>query len=166
MRLNFQPRSRSSFDEVSGIAIPRARALPAILQDGRPATEYQFEFVRGSEVVGGLGFFGTKEVVEREGTQELVSVFDLAHEWLIIYLVKLQRNLGIPGDEFLFVRDMARGLVMAYAGQDDNDENLRYVAVTSIDALMSAGVAVPAGSVPSAEGLIILAEASVPSRTA
>lgn len=166
MRLKFKPRSRSSFDEVSGIAVPRARVAPATLEDGRSATEYQFEFARGSEVVGGLGLFGTKEVVEREGAQESVSVFDLSHDWLILYLMKLQQSLSIPGDGFSFLCDMANGLVMAYAGQDDNEDNLRYVAVTSLDALMSAGVAAAEGCVPSAEGVIILAEAYVPARAA
>lgn len=163
MALQFQPQPRSSFDPISGIAIPRPRMLPTTLSNGRPGTEYQYAFVRDGKTIGGLGFDGSEQVVEAAGRRERTFTFDLGHDWLIQYLVQLKRVLGIPADDFSFVRDIAEGLVMAFAQQADNEENLRYVVITTGEALSGAGVPAPTDIIQNSSDIIVLAETAVPS---
>lgn len=163
MVLQFQPQPRSSLDPISGIAIPRPRMLPTTLSNGQPGTEYQYAFVREGKAIGGLGFDGSEQVVETEGRRERIFTFDLGHDWLIQYMVQLKLALGIATDDFSFVRGLAEGLVMAFAEQVDNDENLRYVVITTKDALSAAGVPAPEDIIRHPSDIIVLAETAVPS---
>ena len=162
MALQFQPQPRSSLDPVSGIASPRPRMLPTTLSNGQPGTEYQYSFVRDGKTIGGMGFDGSEQVVEAAGCRERVFTFDLGHDWLIQYLVQLKLALGIPADDFSFVRNLAEGLVMAFAGDADSEENLRYLVITTGEALSAAGVVAPEDITLRHSKIIVLAEAEVP----
>ncbi len=163
MLLQFQPRPRSSFDPISGIAIPRPRMVPTTLLNGQPGTEYQFAFVRDGKTIGGVGFDGSEQVVENTGHRERIFTFDLGHDHLIQYLVQLKRGLDIPTDDFSFVRGVAEGLVMAFAGQADNEENQRYAVITTGEALSGAAVTAPQDIIRQPRGIILLAETVIPS---
>lgn len=162
MPLNFQPQLRSSFDPIHRVSIPQPRILPATLPEGQEGTEYQYAFIRDGKMIGGLGFFGTDVEVEIAGRKEWVFTLDLGHDWLISSMVEFKQVLGDADDDLTFVRGLANGLVMAYAGRTDNEDNLRYVAVTTSAALAAAGVAIPAETEISADGLIVLAQVVVP----
>jgi len=113
-------------------------------------------------MIGGLGFFGTDAEVETDGLKEWVFTLDLGHDWLVSSMVEFKQTLGDTDDDFTFVRCLANGLVMAYAGQVDNEDNLRYVAVTTSAALAQAGVEMPGGTDVTGDGVIVLAQVVVP----
>ncbi|MEN5286595.1 hypothetical protein ABE494_11720 [Stenotrophomonas lactitubi] len=162
MRLCFEPRPYSSFDPVSGITIPRPRVLPGELADGTVVTEYQYAFYHGDKRVGGLGFHGTDQLAEINGHTERVFTFDLGHDWLITYMLEFKTMVGNSDTDFSFLRDLAQGLAMAYAGQTDNVEDLRYVAITTVSALAIAGVLTPDRGLVASDSHVVLAEAYVP----
>lgn len=64
-------------------------------------------------------------------------------------------------DDFTYLRGLAQGLVLAYAGRTDNEDNLRYIAVTSIEALDQAGVPIAGAISVLPDGKVVLAEAAV-----
>lgn len=158
----FQPRLDSSFDPIHRVSIPEPRILPAALPDGQQVTEYQYAFIRDGRRIGGLGFFGTDAEVKTDGLTEWVFTFDLGHDWLVSSMVEFKQTLGDTDDDFTFVRSLANGLVMAYAGQVDNEDNLRYVAITTSAALAQAGVEIPGGTDVAADDVIVLAQVAVP----
>lgn len=162
MPLCFEPRIYSSFDPVSEITIPRPRILPGELADGTVVTEYQYAFYLGDKRVGGLGFHGTNRLAETDGHTERVFTFDLGHDWLITYMLEFKTMVGNVDNEFSFLRDFAQGLAMAYTGQTDNVEDLRYVAITTASALAIAGVLIPDQVLVASGDHIVLAEAHVP----
>lgn len=78
-------------------------------------------------------------------------------------MLRSKEDIGSTDDDFTYLRGLAQGLVLAYAGQTNNEDNLRYVAVTSVEAMDQAGVPI-AGAVPILpDGKVVLAEAAVPS---
>ncbi|WP_421569017.1 hypothetical protein [Stenotrophomonas sp. PD6] len=162
MPLSFQPRSHSSYEPVSDVSIPRPRVLPATLSSGGKGTEYQYSFYRGDDRIGGLGFDGPDEIVVIDGSREWVFTFDLGREAIIKSMLRYKPDFGETDDDFTFLRGLAQGLVLAYAGRTDNDDNLRYVAVTNLEALERAGVRMTAESVALSDGIVVLAEVAVP----
>lgn len=158
----FQPQLRSSFDPIHRVSIPQPRTIPAALPDGQQGTEYQCAFIRDGRAIGGLGFFGTDAEVEAAGLKEWVFTLDLGHDWLVSSMLEFKQTLGDTDGDFAFVRSLANGLVMAYAGQVDNEDNLRYVAITTSEAMAQAGVEIPGGTHVAAGDVIVLAQVVVP----
>jgi hypothetical protein len=163
MPLSFQPRSHSSYDPTSDVSIPRPRILPTTLASGEGGTEYHYSFFRGEDRIGGLGFDGRDVVVETDGYREWVFTFDLTREQTIQSMLRSKADFGSTDGDLTFLRGLAQGLVLAYAGQMDNEDNLRYIAVTSVEALDQAGVPI-AGAIPVLpDKKVVLGEAAVPS---
>lgn len=164
MPLNFQPRSHSSYDPVSDVSIPRPRILPTTLSSGQRGTEYQYAFIRDGKRIGGLGFEGPDAIVEIEGRREWVFTFDLTHEQTIRSMLSFKDAFGSTDDDLTYLRDLSLGLVLAYAGRTDNDQNLRYVAITTSEALASAGVVIFDTSSLVPESTLVLSEIAIPAR--
>lgn len=161
MPLHFQAKSDSSFDPVSGVTIPEPRILPGKLPDGSAVTEYQYAFYRGDARIGGLGFNGPDMSVEVDGMAERVFIFDLGHDWLIKSMLEFKEIIENQDDDYTFLRGLAQGLVLAYAGQTDNEENLRYIATTTPVALVGAGVPPSVETAMKPQGPIVLAEVRI-----
>lgn len=161
MPLGFQSRSHSSYDPASDVSIPRPRILPTTLASGRAGTEYQYSFYRGDDRIGGLGFEGPDEVVVDGVFREWVFTFDLGREAIIKSMLRHKQDFGVTGDDFTFLRGLAQGLVLAYAGCNGNDDNLRYVALTNIGALEGAGVLISDYSLIQPDGQLVLAAVTV-----
>ncbi|MBJ7514754.1 MULTISPECIES: hypothetical protein [unclassified Stenotrophomonas] len=162
MPFNFQPFSHSAVDPINNVSVLRPRMLPATLSNGEEGTEYQYSFYRGGERIGGLGMEGHDEIVDRGGYMEHVFWLDLGRVPFIKILIDYKPDFGATGDDFVYVRGIAQGLVMAFAGRTDNDENLRYVAVTRADALTAAGVLISDGTPIPEDGTVLLAEIAIP----
>ena len=162
MTPDFQVRSDSSFDPVSGISINRPRILPATLADGKEGTEYQYAFLRDGKRLDGLGFMGSDMVVERDAQRECVFKFHLGREKLLRAMLKFKVVFEADGDDFEFLCKLAQGLVLAYAGSTDNEDALRYVAATTLDVLSAAGVLISGETHVLDDGVVILAEVLVP----
>lgn len=162
MPLCFQPESASSFDPGTGVSIPQPRILPTTLQDGQPGTEYQYAFIRDGKMIGGLGFSGADAMVETAGQREWVFTLDLGRDRLITSMLEFKQTLANQDEDFDFVRGLAQGLVLAYAGRTDNSGNVRYMAVTTAEALDRAGVSISEGRQGASDGTIVLAEVAIP----
>jgi hypothetical protein len=162
MPFQFQAKPYSSLDPISETEIPRPRIGPTILADGRHGTEYQFAIYRGDSRVGGVGFDGWDETTQNEGHPVHCFVFDLRHAQVIHAMLAYKQTLGNTDDDFTYLKGLAQGFALSFAGRTDNDEPLRYLAVTSSQALIEAQVLVPAGVVTLADGSIVLASVEVP----
>ncbi len=162
----FKPCGNSAFDEASGISIPRPRILPAGSSNDGSRLEYQYIFRRNGERVAAIGFFGTVENVMRDGSMVRVYTMQLRPAVVIDSLLRIQAAAANTDDQFTFVRCSAQGLVNAYLAGHDNDVDCQYRAVTTIEVLGEAGVAVPAGHCADVNGTLTLAEVFVPSATA
>ncbi|KIP87092.1 hypothetical protein SN15_03940 [Stenotrophomonas maltophilia] len=163
MPLDFQSRLGAAYDAASGITIPEPRTLPMTMPDGGPGTEYQYAFYQNGRRIGGLGLWGQNRTEEIAGSMVSVFFLEIVHSQSIISMLKLRQSVPEPEGHFKFLFGVARGLVMAHAFQTSNRRDLRYVAVTSVDALIQAGFDVPNPKLMSQRGPVILAESTVPS---
>ena len=162
MPFQFQAKPYSSLDPISETEIPRPRIGPTVLADGRHGTEYQFAIYRGDSRVGGVGFDGWDETSEDEGCPFQCFVFDLRHAQVIHAMLAYKQTLGSGDDDFTYLKGLAQGFVLSFAGRTDSDEPLRYLAVTSPQALMDSQIPAPADVVTLADGSIVLASVEVP----
>ncbi|MCF3551611.1 hypothetical protein [Stenotrophomonas maltophilia] len=162
MPFQFQAKPYSSLDPISETEIPRPRIGPTALADGRHGTEYQFAIYRGDSRVGGVGFDGWDETTQDEGRLVHCFVFDLRHAQVIHAMLAYKQTLGSVDDDFTYIQGLAQGFVLSFAGRTDNDEPLRYLAVTSPQALTESHVSVPAIVFGRADGSTVLASVDVP----
>jgi len=79
-------------------------------------------------------------------------------------MLRSKESIGSTDDDINFITALARGLVNVFAGQDDNTDNLSYVAFTSVEALSALGLSVPANVRVTAQGTVVLAEVHVPTQ--
>lgn len=166
MPLDFKPRVNSALDENSGISIPQPRMLPSALPDGGEGIEYQYVFRRDNTRIGGLGIFGAEVVLDRPEGRERLYTLDLTQDSAIEGVRHFKKRIGAADGDFDFLRDVANGLVNVFAGQVDNVDAQRNVAVTSVSALARNGVQLPAGAEIPPDGVIVLAEVFVPAHGA
>lgn len=162
MPFHFQAKPYSSLDPISKTEIPRPRIGPTVLADGRHGTEYQFAIYRGDSRVGGVGFDGWDETTQDEGRPVHCFVFDLRHAQVIHALLAYKQTLDNVDDDFTYLQGLAQGFVLSFAGRTDNDEALRYLAVTSAQALMESQVPMPSNVAKRDDGSIVFASIDVP----
>ncbi|AWH16237.1 hypothetical protein C1922_02285 [Stenotrophomonas sp. ZAC14D2_NAIMI4_7] len=162
MPFHFHANPYSSLDPVSETRIPRPRIEPTVLADGRRGTEYQFAIYRGETRVGGVGFNGWNETSQDSGGPVHSFVFDLRQPQVIHAMLSYKQRLGSLDDDFTYLQGLAQGFAMSFAGRTDNDEVLRYLAVTSRQALMESHVPAPANFTEGDDGSIVLASIDVP----
>ncbi|MEF9873995.1 MAG: hypothetical protein RR778_09865 [Glutamicibacter sp.] len=115
-------------------------------------------------MIDGLGFSGPDAVVETAGHRERVFTLDLGHAWVMTSMLDFKQTLGLQADDYDFLHALAQGLVLAYAGRTDNRTDVRYVAVTTPEALVQAGVSYLDDETLKLDGKIILAEVAIPAR--
>ncbi len=162
MPIDFMPRERSAFDEISRISILRPRMLPASLPERVGAIEFQYSFRRDGQDVGALGFLGTEELVETAGRREWIYTLDLSPGEVLEDMLRFKQAIGNSDRDAEFLQGLARGLVYAFAGQTSNVDDLRYVAIAHVDDLARVGLSVPDGLAHLTDGSIILADVLVP----
>ncbi|MDR6095967.1 hypothetical protein [Stenotrophomonas sp. SORGH_AS_0321] len=163
MPIFFQALSNSSYDPISRISIPRPRVLPADLEDGRPGTEYQYSLIRDGASLDGLSCYGSETMLGEGVNREWAYTIDLGHERLIRTVVGFKKLfVDAAEDDYVFLCEFAWGLVLAYAGRTDNDEGMKYAATTTAEALANAGILIYDQKAIAADGVLILAEASIP----
>ena len=140
MAVNFIPRERSAFDEGSGISILLPRVLPSDQPERGGSVEYQYTFTRSGERVGALGLLGDRQM-DRTSTRSVWTyTLNLKPSWALRDIIRLKPVFESAELDFTFLQSIARGLVTAFAGQTTNSEDLRYVALTSCEALLGEGI--------------------------
>lgn len=162
MPFYFQRFSHSTVDPINNVSILRPRVLPTTLANGEDGTEYQYSFYRYDHRIGGLGVEGSHEVIEHAGFREHIFQLDLAHGRLIRLLLDYKPDFGVTDEDVPYLRGIAQGLAMAFSGRPDNDEKLRCIAMTSVEALSVAGVLISVEATTCKDGTFVLAEVAVP----
>lgn len=69
MPVDFVPRERAAFYEISGISILRPRMPPASLPERVGAIEFQYLFRRDGQDVGALGLLGAEAAAQPSAIQ-------------------------------------------------------------------------------------------------
>ncbi len=113
-------------------------------------------------MIGGLGFSRPNAFVETGGHREWVFTLDLGRDRLITSMLEFKQTLGNQDGDYDFLRALAQGLVLAYAGRNDSKMNYRYAVVTTPEALVRAGVSILVEGALKPNGKIVLAEVAVP----
>ncbi|MFG6110822.1 hypothetical protein [Stenotrophomonas nematodicola] len=162
MPVDFTPRERSAFDDMSGISILRPRMLPASVSERTGTIEFQYSFRRDGRDVGSLGFLGTEELVETDGRRERIYTLDLSPGKVVEDILRFKQGIGNADRDAEFLQGLAQGLANAFAGQTSNVDDLRYVVVAHADDLARVGISVPDGSARLTDGSIVLADVFVP----
>jgi hypothetical protein len=164
MPLNFEPRPGSAVDEGNGIVITAPRVLPASPPEDPTHTEYQYLFHVHGERVDGLGLFGSDEIQDRSGMPERKFTLDLSRDWVLKSALSFKESIGNTDGDFTFLQGLAQGLIMANMDESSSKYSIRYVAVTTHEALARCGITPIAVDSDSVESGIVLAEARVPAR--
>lgn len=139
MSINFEPNENTAFDEGTGVTISHPRILPATRSDGSEALEYQYTFRRNGERVGAMGFFGTEDVSVVGGQRAWTQTLDLSPDAVLMDMLRFKQVLGKEGDEFTFICALAEGLLNVFAGSTGNLRAVRYLAISTSEALTRVG---------------------------
>lgn len=166
MPIDFKPGVSSAFDHKSGASIPQPRMLPVMLPDGPYGVEYQYVFRLDDERIGASGTFGSEVALEESRRREWLYTLDLSQDGASKALIRFKRAIGNTDGDFDFIRDVACGLVNAFAGQQNNTVAQRNVVVTNVEALGHHGVGIPGAAHPLPDGTIVLANVLVPGHEA
>jgi hypothetical protein len=164
MPLNFTPQPGSAVDQGNRIVITSPRLLPASPPEDPSHNEYQYLFYVDGVRVDGLGLFGSEAMVEAEGGRERVFTLDIGRDWVLESIFSFKRTLGNTDDDLTFLIGLSQGLVMANMDESSGKYSIRYVAVTTDEALSRRGIDGSRTNLPFVAGHIVLAEGYVPVR--
>ena len=156
MTLNFLPQNGSSVDVNSGLTICAPRMLPATPPEDPKKTEYQYNFRRNGEWFYGLGIHGTYEVLNSNKKIERLYTLDLGGGRILDSLFQLKEELGNNDDNFVFLQDLARGLINVFK-LGVNEDNRRYRVIADPAILSAYGVSLAENNLLSS-GELVLAE--------
>lgn len=133
MPLNFEPRPGSAVDIINNITIPQPRILPASFPEDPSHTEYQYAIYKNDTRIDGLGLFGSDWLLEKDRRREGVFSLDLGREWVLDSIFRFKEKINDKCDDFDFLKSLACGLLLPYQNRDDNDDDVRYLALTKTD---------------------------------
>lgn len=164
MPLMFKPLPSSAVDEGNRVVITSPRVLPASPPEDPSHNEYQYLFYVDGARVDGLGLFGADVMIEAEGGRERVFTLDIGRDWVLESIFSFKRTLENTDDDLTFLIGLSQGLVMASMDHGSRKYDIRYVAVTTDDALSRRGMSRSNTNLPSVEGRVVLAEGRIPVR--
>ncbi|AWH24014.1 hypothetical protein [Stenotrophomonas sp. YAU14D1_LEIMI4_1] len=164
MPLEFQRQPGTAVDRHTGVIITAPRILPASPPEDASHTEYQYLFHRNGQRVGGLGLFGSDEMVETESGCERVFSLDLGRDWVLRSILGFKQTLNDQDSNFVFLCSVAQGLVLANMDHSSARYGVRYVATTTAEALARNDISTVGLAPPHHGSVIILAEAVNPVR--
>lgn len=162
MPIEFSPQARTAFDAFSGVTISFPRIVASDLPDGNEVTEYQYTFRRGEQILAAMSVLGTEERNAEGDHWGWKYTLDLSSTHTLQLIARLKSDLGNTDNPIAFLRAIAKGLLAVFVNQTDNSTDVRYVVLTRTDAMREVGIEVPEGIELAANGLIVLAELSVP----
>ncbi|HDS0924510.1 TPA: hypothetical protein QDZ10_003000 [Stenotrophomonas maltophilia] len=162
--MNFEPRPGSAVDERNGIVITAPRVLPASPPEDPSHIEYQYLIHVHGERVDGLGLFGSDEFQGEGSLRERRFTLDLSRDWVLKAALGFKEAIGNTDEKFRFLQGLAEGLVMANLDESSSKYSIRYVAMTTREALAQCGINLMTPNLDELERDIVLAEARVPVR--
>ncbi|HDS1037551.1 TPA: hypothetical protein QDZ42_000835 [Stenotrophomonas maltophilia] len=158
----FYPDARSEARLQNAVIVSLAR-----LQGGGPSpAEYEYVFQRDGERVAVAGVCGGLDWhVREEGCQEDIHSLDLTYPQSLRCLLEQKSELGSTDDDFSFLRRIVHALLAAAGSGVWSDNTVRYVALTTREALTCVGVPATAHHVlDSLDGYLLLASLQIPPR--
>lgn len=162
MPSTFYPDARSEAEMQNAVRVILSR-----LQGGGPSpAEYEYVFRRNDERVGVAGVCGGLDWYSREeGWREDIYSLDFTHPQSLKCLLEEKSALGSTEDDFSFLRRIVHALLAAAGSGVSSPHPVRYVALTTHDALVGAGVPANAHHVlDSLDGYLLLASLEIPPR--
>ncbi|WP_439450759.1 hypothetical protein [Stenotrophomonas sp. ATs4] len=162
MPSTFYPDATSEAEMQNAVLVSLAR-----LQGGGPSpAEYEYVFRRNGERVGVAGVSGGLDwYIREEGHWEDIYSLDFTHPQSLRCLLEEKSALGSTEDDFSFLRRIVHALLSAAGSGVRSRHHVRYVALTTQDALAGAGVPANAHHVlDSLEGYLLLAILQIPPR--
>ena len=163
MSLDFYPQQRIVVDSIAGIKIYPPRVLPAPSPSDSERVEFEYSIYRG-DVSYSFNVFGHEQVQERGGRRERAYTLSIDLDWMLEDALRLKSQWSLPGDEFSFLCEFARGLVGVLALRLNIDEDARYSAMICTAVLGRHNISVPEKSISNHSGWVVLAEIFVPAR--
>ena len=164
MPLEFERQPGSAVDRRTGVTITAPRILPASPPEDPSHTEYQYLFYLNGQRVDGLGLFGSDEIVETQNGRERVFTLDLGRDWVLKSILGFKQTLNNQDSHFAFLCSVAQGLVLANMDHSSARYGVRYVAITTAEALARNDISTVGLAPAHHGGVIILAEAVNPIR--
>lgn len=164
MPLAFERQPGSAVDRQSGVTITAPRVLPASSPEDPSHTEYQYLLYLNGRRVDGLGLFGTEQLIETQNGPERVFTLDLGRDWVLKSILGFKRKLNNSDDDLAFLHSLSQGLVLANMDHSSTRYAVRYVAVTTNEALARNGIVTKDLPRPHGEVRVVLADAFNPVR--
>jgi hypothetical protein len=162
MPLQFERQPGSAVDRRTGVTITAPRILPASPPEDPSHTEYQYLFYLNGQRVDGLGLFGSDEMVETPNGPERVFTLDLGRDWVLKSILGFKQTLSNTDSDLAFIRSLAQGLVLANMDDSNTQHAVRYVALTTGEALARTNVSTIDPIIASDGSTIVLACELVP----
>jgi hypothetical protein len=166
MPINFMPRGRTAFDENTGITIGHPRMYPEKKIDGAINVEYEYTIYRDEEIIGALVIQGTETTTEENGNRKYTYTLEIVKKTTIDRIFKLKQRIENKDDDFVFISNMAQGMVNVFVNIEGSTFAQRNLAITTHDALVRSGVTIPDYAYTSPDGVIVLAESHTPANFA
>ena len=166
MPINFMPRGRTAFDENTGITIGHPRMYPETKIDGAINVEYEYTIYRDEEIIGALVIQGTETTTEENGNRKYTYTLEIVKKTTIERIFKLKQRIENKDDDFVFISNMAQGMVNVFVNIEGSTFAQRNLAITTHDALVRSGVTIPDYAHASPDGVIVLAESHTPANFA
>lgn len=160
------PRGRTAFDESTGITIGHPRMYPETKIDGAINVEYEYTIYRDEEIIGALVIQGAETTTEENGSRKYTYTLEIVKKTTIDRIFKLKQRIKNKDDDFVFISNMAQGMVNVFVNIEGSAFAQRNLAITTHDALVRSGVTIPDYAHTSPDGVIVLAESHTPANFA
>ena len=160
MSLNFEPQLNSAVDTKSGLTICRPRRLP--LEDPSQ-TEYQYSIYLNDKRLYGIGLNGVDKLIEKIECKEWIFMLDIGSDWEGVF--RLKKILNNNDRDFVFLKNLAFGLIAVFEKDINANYDSRYLAVVNVELLQQHGIIAPDHAVRLSNGKIVLAEVFIPVQT-
>ncbi|WP_313347917.1 hypothetical protein [Stenotrophomonas sp.] len=156
-----QQEPRSAIENESGVRILLSR-LQGALPDGGDPAEYQYVFLRGSERVGFLGLRGGKDRFQFEPRREWAYSLDMTREVTLKSMLKQKPVFMSADGDFEFLCSLAYGLLFSANEGGSSHDDVRHLAITTLNAISGVGILSVPPEVVSPNGTVVLAEIFIP----
>ncbi|MGV8960049.1 MAG: hypothetical protein ACOH1V_06645 [Stenotrophomonas sp.] len=164
MPLAFERQPGSAVDRQRGVTITAPRVLPASPPEDPSHTEYQYLFYLNGQRIDGLGLFGTEQMIETQNGPERVFTLDLGRDWVLKSILDFKQTLNNTDDDLAFLQGLSQGLVLANMDHSSTRYAVRYLAVTTNEALAHNGIATKELFASHGQVSVVLADAFNPIR--
>ena len=164
MSLNFEAQLGGAIDPSTGLTIRPPRILPASPPRNPDDIEYQYILYRGDDRYY-IGLFGDDTMADMNGNRERVLTFDFGRDQVLNSVFRLKRNLSNSDGDFVFLQNLASGLLAVSQSDTNHNYGIRYIALTKLPTLAKQGVRCPDTAKQLSTGEVVLAEIFVPAQT-